>query len=90
MWGYIFAVFVWAASLIAFKWVKGTPYAETLWGRVYKRQRLTVKAEIEKVSISQDGNGCIDMLIPSIKGVVSIYISQEKLDEVAKKLISRQ
>lgn len=86
MWGYIFAVFVWAASLIAFKWVKGTPYAETLWGRVYKRQRLTVKAEIEKVSISQDGNGCIDMLIPSIKGVVSIYISQEKLDEVAKKI----
>lgn len=87
MFGCVLAALVWCVAFAVFKSRKGTPYKEVLWGRVYKRQRTTVKAEIQKLSVSQDGgSGCIDILIPSIKGCVSIPVEQARLDDIAKKI----
>lgn len=83
---YILAAIVWCIAFGVFKYRKGNPYKEILWGKPFIRKTTTEKAEIHKIGILQDGGGYIDLLIPSIKGCVSIQVEQNRLDELAKKI----
>lgn len=77
-------------SLYNFKAMHGNPYKEVLWGKEYKRRRITTKGEVQRLTISQSGDGYLEVLIPSVRGSASIPLSEKNLEIFAAKIQNQE